>query len=127
MAYQVIKPKRSFTASSIPGTGDLEIGELAMNLTDGKFYSKLNSSTVKEMGGATAIDIDTVLSAGAISTNDLVFNNANIVFEGATADSYETTLSVEDPTGDRTVKLPDSSGTLALAGDILAFAVVFGG
>jgi hypothetical protein len=127
MAYQVIKPKRSFTASAIPTTADLDIGELAMNITDGKFFTKVNSSTIKELGGASAIDIDTVLGAGNISTNDLVFNNADIVFEGATADSYETTLSVEDPTGDRTVKLPDSSGTLALAGDILAFAVVFGG
>ena len=66
-------------------------------------------------------------SAVRISTTDLVFNNANIIFEGATPDAYETTLTVEDPTADRTVKLPNSSGTLALTGDILAFAVVFGG
>lgn len=54
-------------------------------------------------------------------------NNANIIFEGATPDAFETTLTVEDPTADRTVKLPNSSGTLAMTGDILAFAVVFGG
>ena len=42
----------------------------------------------------------------------------NIVFEGATADSYETTLAVTDPTADRTITLPDASGTVALTSDI---------
>lgn len=127
MPYSVIKPKRSFTASAIPTTADLDIGELAMNVADGKFFTKQNSTTIREVGGASAVNIQSVLGAGNISTTDLVFNNANIVFEGATADAYETSLTVEDPTADRTVKLPDSSGTLALTGDILAFAVVFGG
>jgi hypothetical protein len=123
----VIKPKRSFTASAIPTTSDLEIGELAMNVADGKFFTKLNASTIKEVGGASAVNIQSVLNAGNTSTTDLFFNNANIIFEGSTPDAYETTLTVEDPTADRTVKLPNSSGTLALTGDILAFAVVFGG
>ena len=38
----------------------------------------------------------------------------NIVFEGATDDTFETTLTVEDPTADRTVTLPNSTGTVAL-------------
>ena len=123
----VIKPKRSFTASAIPTTSDLEIGELAMNVADGKFFTKLNASTIKEVGGASAVNIQSVLNTGNTTTTDLFFNNENIIFEGSTPDAYETTLTVEDPTADRTVKLPDSSGTLALTGDILAFAVVFGG
>ena len=36
----------------------------------------------------------------------------SIVFEGATADSYETTLQVTDPTDDRTITLPNVSGTV---------------
>ena len=35
-----------------------------------------------------------------------------ITFEGATADAYETTLNVVDPTADRTITLPNISGTL---------------
>ena len=35
-----------------------------------------------------------------------------IIFEGATADDYETTLNVVDPTADRTITLPNISGTL---------------
>ena len=37
----------------------------------------------------------------------------NLVFEGATANAFETTLAVTDPTADRTLTLPDASGTLA--------------
>ena len=39
---------------------------------------------------------------------------AGIVFEGATADAHETSLVVTDPTADRTITLPNSSGTVAL-------------
>jgi len=42
----------------------------------------------------------------------------SIVFEGATADSYETTLQATDPSADRTITLPDASGTVALTSDI---------
>ena len=41
-----------------------------------------------------------------------------IVFEGATADDYETTLQVTEPTADRTITLPNASGTVALTSDI---------
>ena len=33
-----------------------------------------------------------------------------IVFEGATADDFESTLQSIDPTADRTIKLPNVSG-----------------
>jgi hypothetical protein len=42
----------------------------------------------------------------------------SIVFEGATANDYETTLAVTDPTADRTITLPNASGTVALTTDI---------
>jgi hypothetical protein len=41
-----------------------------------------------------------------------------IYFEGSTADDFETILTVVDPTADRTVSLPDASGTLAINGSI---------
>jgi hypothetical protein len=43
-----------------------------------------------------------------------VIGNASIVFEGTTADAYETTLAVTDPTADRTITLPDLTGTVVL-------------
>ena len=38
--------------------------------------------------------------------------DASIIFEGATADAYETTLTVTDPTADRTITLPNVTGTV---------------
>ena len=54
--------------------------------------------------------------AGTTTTVDTVTINAQnaIVFEGATADSHETTLTIVDPTADRTISLPNQSGTIPL-------------
>ena len=41
--------------------------------------------------------------------------DASIVFEGATADAYETTLTVVDPTQDNTLTLPNTTGTVVVA------------
>ena len=49
----------------------------------------------------------TTLTATALALTD-----ASIIFEGATADAYETTLTVVDPTADRTITLPNETGTL---------------
>ena len=38
----------------------------------------------------------------------------SIVFEGSTEDAYETTLTVTDPTADRTITLPDATGNVVL-------------
>ncbi len=40
---------------------------------------------------------------------------SSITFEGATANNFETTVSVTDPTDDRTITLPDATGTVVLA------------
>ena len=39
----------------------------------------------------------------------------SIVFEGSTADAYETTLTVVDPTQDNTITLPNTTGTVVIA------------
>jgi hypothetical protein len=43
-----------------------------------------------------------------------VIDGNGLVFEGPTADDYETTLAVTDPTADRSIALPNASGTVAL-------------
>ena len=52
--------------------------------------------------------------AGTTTTVDTITINAQnaIVFEGATADDHETTLTIVDPTADRTINLPNQSGTI---------------
>ncbi len=122
----VIKIKRSETPSQVPGAAALEPGELAMNLTDGKLYSKTTGGVVKEVGGAGAVTLQAVTNAGAVTSNDLTLNGANLIFEGYLENAYETTLTVVEPTGDRTISLPDSDGQVAMDGDALAYSIVFG-
>ena len=53
--------------------------------------------------------------AGGTVTGNLEIGTAgSLTFEGSTADGFETTLAVTDPTADRTVTLPDATGTVAL-------------
>jgi|TARA_A100001011_G_scaffold279212_1_gene289088 phosphoribosylformylglycinamidine (FGAM) synthase-like amidotransferase family enzyme len=140
----VIKPKRSFTPLAIPASNVMEIGELAMNASDGKFYTKLQNGTVKELGGAGSVILQDVTTNGNISTNDIILNGSNLVFEGLLENAFETTLKVVEPTGDRIVRLPNVSGDvittgnltkdgtatgdpLAAEGDAVAFAIALGG
>jgi hypothetical protein len=72
------------------------------------------------------ISIDETSGFGRISSsrgdNLLVFNaipafqGSSIIFEGATADNFETTISVTDPTADRTITFADESGTVISTG-----------
>ena len=66
-----------------------------------------------------------VLTADSAETNGLKWAAApavgafetSIVFEGTTANEFETTLQVTDPTADRTITFPDLSGTVITTGD----------
>ena len=59
----------------------------------------------------TAPTINTPTITNLTATN-LTLTDSSIVFEGATADAHETTLTVVDPTADRTITLPNETGTL---------------
>ena len=59
----------------------------------------------------TSPTINTPTITNLTATN-LILTDASIVFEGATADAHETTLTVTDPTADRTITLPNETGTL---------------
>ena len=122
----IIKIKRSETPNQIPGAAALSPGELAMNLTDGKLYSKTSGGVVKEVGGAGAVNLQSVTQAGAVTSNDITLNGANLIFEGYQENAYETTITVAEPTGDRTITFPDADGDVAMLGDSLAFSIVFG-
>ena len=58
---------------------------------------------------------DTVAALDGVQ--NLLIPNDSIIFEGATADSYELTLQATDPTADRTVIIPDIDGTLITDAD----------
>ena len=86
------------------------IASKAVVLDSNKDYTGIRNFTIT--GNLTVGGTQTVV--------DTVTMNAQnaIVFEGATADDHETTLTITDPTADRTIKLPNQSGTLpVLAAD----------
>lgn len=58
--------------------------------------------------------------AGLDSSKNLIVPGASIIVEGTTDNAFETTLTVTNPTADRTITFPDSTGTVALLSDITA-------
>jgi hypothetical protein len=78
---------------------------------------KLSSGTNNQVlivNTATASGLQWSSSLTGLTLTSPLIDGSGIVFEGATADSFETTLTVVDPTADRTVTIPNESGTLAL-------------
>jgi len=55
---------------------------------------------------------------GAVTTSGINITSAGtIIFEGATDDAFETTVTVADPTADRTITIPNVTGTVVTTGD----------
>ena len=59
----------------------------------------------------TSPTINALTFASGTSTSGMQIGATGIVFEGATADNYETTLTVTDPTADRVITIPNSTMT----------------
>jgi len=100
-AYLIVDTANSSESVSI-GTGisgtAVTIGHGTSEVTIGDNLTVAGNLTVT--GTQTIVDTVTMNAENAI------------VFEGATADENETTLTIIDPTADRTINLPNQSGTL---------------
>ena len=93
-------------------------------------YAKINADIADQTDGTEDGRIDfNVITGGSDSVrltfrgnSDTSFHNKNIrlaqnvdlIFEGATSNDFETTLTLTDPTADRTITFPDASGTVQL-------------
>jgi len=78
--------------------------------------------------GNVTVSGDLTVSGTTTTINSTTINaTTGIVFEGATADAFETTLTVTDPTADRTITFPDTTGTVAMAADVLERLAKAGG
>ena len=79
---------------------------------NGQFYYNPNTGTLR------VPNLTVQGTTTTVSTVEMQAANA-IVFEGATADAFETTLTITDPTvSDKTITLPDATGTVALTSDL---------
>ena len=67
------------------------------------------SGNVTVSGDLTVSGTTTIIDSTTINVQN------QLIFEGATSNAYETTLTVVDPTADRTITLPNATGTVVLA------------
>ena len=97
----------AITASSITTSSTLE-----------QFRQQFNSLVDDVSGlesGTQTFTTTTTTESNIVTLN--IQEDGKIVFEGATADAFETTLTVTDPTADRTITLPNSTGTVVVTSD----------
>jgi hypothetical protein len=93
------------TEALVDAKGDLLVASAADTVT--RLAAGTNGYILTANSGATnGIEWAAPVAVGVFDTS--------ISFEGATADAYETTLQVEDPTGDRTITLPNATGQVVL-------------
>jgi len=86
------------------------------NIASGKSYY-VNGTALKDV--SETLTNKTITSP---TVSGLTLSDGSIVIEGSTANDFETTLTVTDPTGDRTITFPDATGTVALTSDITVSA-----
>ena len=73
-----------------------------------------------DVTGSARITGDLTVSGTTVTVDSAsVLIKDRVQFEGATANDYETVLLATDPTADRTITLPDSTGTVALTSTVL--------
>ncbi len=108
--------KNSSTVSAAPSAGSLTQGELAVNVTDKKLYTKNASGSVVELTGARldAVQTFTVAQRGAITA---LTDGATITPDFAAANNFSVTLG-----GNRTLANPTNltagqSGVIVITQD----------
>ena len=100
--------------SAIPNSqlanDDVTIGSTAVAL----------GATASTIAGLTSLASTTLISGVADAANSIKIASGNIVFEGSNANDFETTLTAADTTdSDKTITLPNTTGTVALTSDIV--------
>jgi len=105
--------KNIITAGTVDAKGDLIVGSADDAVA--RLGVGTNGQVLTANSGATyGVEWSAPAAVGVFGTS--------IEFEGSTADSFETTLAVTDPTADRTITLPDATGTVALTSDVTTHA-----
>ncbi len=119
--YNIVGSEVQFTSGNTPPSGtanvvltrDTNISAKKVDFADGSVLTETDLDN----------NSDQILFAQQEIINDFVKRDGtqtltgNLVFEGATDDGNETTLAITDPTADRTISVPDRSGTLITSGD----------
>jgi len=93
-----------------------------VNGTTGNFgTATIAAGSITDSSGAISFGNENLtttgtFAAGNITVGTITSTGSSIVFEGATDDSFETTLAVTDPTADRTITFGNETGTVLTTG-----------
>ena len=116
------------TGVTISATGQISIGQAVETTSEVSFKSVTTEGDIKstkgnlEIAGNAVIKGNLSVEGDTVTVNQTQVNVQNaFVFEGASADEFETTLTIQEPTKDQTIKLPDATGTIALTSQINTF------
>jgi hypothetical protein len=91
----------------------LALGSNTISGSIAEFNTALTDADFATLAGSETFTNKTLTSP---IISGLSLSDSSIVFEGSSADAYETTLTVTNPTADRTITFPDATGTIALQG-----------
>jgi len=107
------------TATSLGGTitfsgtaNEVEVGESSGTITVGLPNDVTIGNNLTVTGDLTVNGTTTTVNSTTIEITN------SFTFEGSTADGFETVLGVIDPTADRTINLPNVSGTVITTGNL---------
>jgi len=126
LAGSIANGKLSNSAITVGGTstslgGTVTGAHIAAALNSdlgGNFTIGNQSSDTATFSGGVTVTGDLTVSGSTTTVQNVAIGAADaIVFEGATANDHETTLTLTDPTADRTITLPDTTGTVVTTGD----------
>jgi hypothetical protein len=101
------------------------LAQLNTAVTDADVASLAGTETLTNKTLTTpTINGPTITATGQTPTIHGIYlpSPHTIIFEGTTADEFETTLTAGEPTADRTITLPDGTGTLALEANVAALS-----
>jgi hypothetical protein len=75
-------------------------------------------STKLDVSGTVNATAFTGPITGAVTTSGIqITTSGTIIFEGSSDDAFETTVTVANPTADRTITIPNVTGTVVTTGD----------
>lgn len=90
----------------------------------GNSFSVNGNGITSYVGSGSNVVLSQSPTITNLVANGFTIEGSSIVFEGATADDYETTVTVVDPTADRTITIPDVSGTVITTGNLSSITSV---
>jgi hypothetical protein len=97
----------------------ISLGSNTVTATLAELNTAISDADLVSISGSETLTNKTLTSP---IISGLTISDASIVFEGATANDFETTITFTDPTADRTITFPDATGTVALTADYAALA-----